>query len=289
MHNARSNLWQTVTLSARQNARMLALSAAALLLLGVVLWFWGEPLWRLLTDEQALEALIERVGVWGPLALIALNVLQIVVAPIPGYVVSLSAGYLYGPLWGGIYAATGTLLGAMAAMWVGRTFGRPFVRAMLGAERMARWESVTHTDSPWVWFLLLLGPLGDFPYLLAGMSRIPYALIFLMTLVIRVPSVFLTTAIGGGAVPVFWLAAVAGAAATAMLVGLRYRARLSAWYVRTIKRAMHGRKRGGIQSQGHTDDEPAPAQAGLAPGAPVPALLPASTESRVDESVLFRR
>ena len=61
---------------------------------------------------------------WGPAALIGINVAQILVAPIPGYVVQAAAGYLYGPLWGGIYGAIGLMIGAMLAMLLARLLGR---------------------------------------------------------------------------------------------------------------------------------------------------------------------
>jgi uncharacterized membrane protein YdjX (TVP38/TMEM64 family) len=288
MQNAQHKAWDKVWYAVRQHTRKIMLGAAALLLAAVALWAWGEPLWRLLTDEQALEALVEQAGIWGPLALIAANVVQIVVAPVPGYVVSLSAGYLYGPLWGGIYAGCGVLLGGMAAMWVGRTFGRPFVRAMVGEQRLARWESVTHSDSPWVWFLLLLGPVGDLPFLLAGMSRVSYLTILLITLVIRVPSVFVSTAIGSGAIPAVWLVLLLAAAAVVMLVALRYRAPLAAWFERTVKAwarqrvAPAGKRSPG---GGHAGDEESahavPTQPLLVPGPA--ALQPAPVESRADE------
>jgi len=206
----------------------------ALVLLGVALWLWGGDAYTFLTDEQALEAIVIKAGIWGPLALILFNVVQIVVAPIPGYVVQLAAGYLYGPLWGGIYAAVGVLLGAMTAMWLARTLGRPVARLLVGESRLARWESVTHSDSVWVWLLLLLGPIGDVPYTLAGLSRVPYLTIFLITLLIRVPSVFLSTAIGGGALPVFWFFVVAGVAGLILLIGLRYKQPIVAWYERAV-------------------------------------------------------
>lgn len=95
--------------------------AAALViapLSGVALWLWGSDAYHFLTNEQALEDFVVRAGIWGPLALIFFNIVQIVIAPIPGYMVQLGAGYLYGPLWGGVYAVIGMLAGAMVAMWL---------------------------------------------------------------------------------------------------------------------------------------------------------------------------
>jgi uncharacterized membrane protein YdjX (TVP38/TMEM64 family) len=100
---------------------------------------------------------------------------------------------------------------------------------------------VTHSDSPFVWFLLLVAPIGDSVFLLAGLSRVSYLTIFLLALVVRVPSVFLSTAIGGGAVPVVWLVVLVILAATGTAVAYRYRRPISAWFERTVKqRAAQG-------------------------------------------------
>lgn len=209
-----------------------ALIAAVVAAIGIA---WGRDIWLLLSNEEAVEALVARAGVWGPVILVILGALQVVVAPIPGYAVGLAAGYLYGPLWGGLYAAAGMLLGGMTAMWLGRTFGRPGVQWIVGAATLARWESVTHTSSPFVWFFLLLGPMGDVPFVLAGLSSVPYVLIFLLALLIRVPSIFLSTAIGSGLLSPVWMAVALALASLAVVIAWRYRTPLKAWYERQLR------------------------------------------------------
>lgn len=218
----------------RRTGWMLALAFALALLLAWAGLRWGDGLWRLLTDEPALEAAIERAGVWGPLALVALGAVQVVVAPIPGYAVGLAAGYLYGPALGGLYATVGMLLGGMAAMWLGRTLGRPAVQWMIGAQKLARWESVTHSSSPLVWFFLLLGPVGDTPFWIAGLSAVRYLVILLLALFIRGPFVFLSTAIGSGALSPAWIGLSLAIGAAAMMLFYRYRSPLTAWYERML-------------------------------------------------------
>lgn len=171
---------------------------AAGVLLALLLWRFGPALWLLARDEAALEELLAQLGWWGPLALVAINVLQIVVAPIPGYVMQAAAGYLYGPLWGGILGALGLLLGGMLAMSLARIFGRPLAASLVGEDRLAQWEAVTHSTSTLIWFLILALPTGDLPYFMAGLSHVSFSKILLLTLLIRVPTVFLVAAAGAG-------------------------------------------------------------------------------------------
>ena len=166
-------------------------------LIGLALWL-GPQVWRIARDEAALQAAIAELGWLGPLALILINVLQIVIAPIPGYVMQAAAGYLYGPFWGGVWGSIGLLAGAMLAMGLARTFGRPVVERFIGTERLAHWEDVTYSTSTLLWFILLAAPTGDLPYFLAGLAHVSYWKIFALTLLIRVPFTFLVAAAGAG-------------------------------------------------------------------------------------------
>ena len=52
---------------------------------------------------------------------------------------------------------------------------------------------------------------------------------------VRVPTAFLSTAIGAGALPIVWLGALVLAAAVVALLLNYYRAPLVAWYERSVK------------------------------------------------------
>lgn len=159
---------------------------------------FGPDLWAIAQDEVALETFVTQLGAWGPSALIVLNAAQIVVAPLPGYVMQIAAGYLYGPVWGGIYGSLGLVIGAMLAMTLARRFGRPLAEQLVGAGRLDRWERVTFSTNTLVWFAILLAPTGDLPYFMAGLARVSFVKILLLTLAIRVPSTMVVAAAGAG-------------------------------------------------------------------------------------------
>lgn len=183
--------------------RMLALGILALV--GLVLaWQYGPDLLALAQDEAALEAFVADLGIWGPIFLVTLNAIQIVVAPIPGYAAQLAAGFLFGPLWGGIWGSVGLLAGSMLAMLLTRIFGRPLAEFMVGPERLARWENKTHSDNAFVWAILLFAPTGDLPFFMAGLSRVSFTKIALLTVITRVPTTFLVAAAGAGVTVISW-------------------------------------------------------------------------------------
>jgi uncharacterized membrane protein YdjX (TVP38/TMEM64 family) len=185
----------------------------------------------MLQDEAALEAWVQSLGWLGPLALIGLNAAQIVFAPVPGYVMQLAAGFLFGPVWGGIWGSLGLLVGSSLAFWLARLYGRPVASRFIGSDRLARWEQVTHSTSLIVWFVLLLAPTGDAPYFLAGLAQVGYWRILLITLLVRIPSTFVVAAAGAGIMILSWqqLALVFAGLFALLVVFLRYQTAIVQW------------------------------------------------------------
>lgn len=187
-----------------------------------------RPLLDFLGNEQLIQAWLDRIGPLGPLGLIALNALQVIVAFIPGYAMSIASGFLYGFPVGAIYGALGMALGGLIAMALARTFGRPLVSRMVGGQRLQRWEEVAHLDSLPIWFFLMLGPFGDVPYYIAGLTTIAFWKIIVIALALRTPSVMVTAAVGAGLVDWHspWVIGGAILLMGSALVAMRYQNRI---------------------------------------------------------------
>jgi uncharacterized membrane protein YdjX (TVP38/TMEM64 family) len=210
--------------------------------LGWLCWQLGPWLWTIVQDEAALEEFVAALGLWGPLMLVGLNAVQIVVAPLPGYVMQIAAGYLYGPFWGGILGALGLLVGAVLAMGVARSLGKPVVERLVGRGRLAQWGDVSFSNSTLLWFLILLAPTGDLPYFLAGLAQVSFTKILLLTLAIRVPTTMLVAAVGAGVwlLPGWQLAALLALLGLASLGVIRYQDKLQAFVDRRLQRRLSG-------------------------------------------------
>lgn len=212
----------------------------AIVLFTLIVALFGPRMWAILQDEQMLEATIAKLGWLGPAALILFNAVQIIVAPVPGYVVQVASGYLFGPVWGGVWASFGLMLGAMVAMWLARTFGRPLAERLVGGARLDKWEKTTHSNSVLIWFVLILSPTGDLPYFLAGLSSTRFLTIFLLVLAIRVPTTFVVAAAGAGVMLLDWrqLAIIATGLAMFMFAFLRYQEPVVRWIDVRVQRRM---------------------------------------------------
>lgn len=78
---------------------------------------------QILAHSDVLREHMARLGVYGPLAVIALMVIAIVIGPIPSAPIALAAGAAYGHTWGTLYVLVGSEVGALAAFAIARLLG----------------------------------------------------------------------------------------------------------------------------------------------------------------------
>jgi uncharacterized membrane protein YdjX (TVP38/TMEM64 family) len=85
--------------------------------------------------QELLRIILERIGQmghWGPILFILLYLLSCV-ALVPGSVLTMGGGALFGVVRGSIYVSIGATLGATAAFLVGRYLARNWVTRKIGA------------------------------------------------------------------------------------------------------------------------------------------------------------
>jgi uncharacterized membrane protein YdjX (TVP38/TMEM64 family) len=110
------------------------------------------------TDSEKAIRLINSFGPYSVLMLIGLQIVQVIVAPIPGEVTGFIGGYLYGPLWGTIYSTIGLTIGSWLAFLLARLFGLPFVEKFVSQEHIKKYDYFMEHQGALVSFVLFLLP-----------------------------------------------------------------------------------------------------------------------------------
>lgn len=105
----------------------------ALLLAGLLLLLRLTELRQLLTEEN-LQQTVKRFGILAPIAYMALYALSTVLA-LPGTIMTVSGGFLFGKWFGTLWAVLGATLGACCTFAIARTLGRDFVAARLAGRQ----------------------------------------------------------------------------------------------------------------------------------------------------------
>ncbi|MCL4786450.1 MAG: TVP38/TMEM64 family protein [Verrucomicrobia bacterium] len=123
--------------------------------------------------KQALDW-VGQLGPWGAIIFIAIYVVATVLF-IPGSVLTLGAGALFGVMWGSIYVSVGSTLGATCAFLVGRYLARNAIaRKIEGNERFAAIDKAVANEGWKIVGLTRLSPV--FPFTLLnyafGLTRV---------------------------------------------------------------------------------------------------------------------
>lgn len=129
---------------------------AALVLIAIFLYKTG--LVRFFLDRERMHRFIDSLGAWGFVGFIALQVIQVVAAPVPGEATGFLGGFLYGPLVGTVLSTIGLSLGSYAAFALSRTFGRPLTDRFVEKSTMDRFDYLLHHKGAFLVFLLFLIP-----------------------------------------------------------------------------------------------------------------------------------
>lgn len=148
-------------------------------------------------NPQKIRDIVLGYGVWGYLFFALFNIFQIIFAPVPGHVVTISSGILFGFLRGIIVTWVSVIVGGSIVMVIARAFGRRMLEYLLD-EKAQRFENLITRKG--ISFILLLSilpnPIGDGLFYLAGLTTIPLKILIPLIALGRLPGVLLSVFFG---------------------------------------------------------------------------------------------
>lgn len=189
--------------------------------IGCTIWLWDYI--SALGTEQGraeLKAAISGLGFGGWLLTLGIQVLQILVAVLPGEPVELMLGFMWGPLWGTLTCLLGIFIGTLLIFIPVKIFGAPFVDRIIGDKDKRRYKFLSDPVklelTVFVLFFIPGTPKDVLTYLvpLTGISPIKY---FLIATFARLPSVVTSTVLGDSVIRGDYALSIAVFAVTALI------------------------------------------------------------------------
>ncbi len=168
-------------------------------LLLVVWWiFHSESIsFKFLTPAYIKEK-IGAFGNWAFVVYIAVYIANTILIFPPNAPISLSAGLLFGPLWGFVTIMVSIALSTSVAFWIARSLGRKFVDKYI----KGRWEDIAQKLAKKGFvtvFCLRLVPVIQYEILnyICGISTIKFRDFFLGTILGMIPGAIVIAFLGG--------------------------------------------------------------------------------------------
>lgn len=206
------------------------------------------PIFSRLSDpavQQELQSLVQSMKYGGFLIILGIQIIQVIIAFIPGEPVELLSGVLFGA-WGGLLLClAGIVIASSAVFFTVRRFGYPLVVRLFGKDRLKDFRFLNSSEKvEVVTFILFLipGTPKDMLTYLAGVSSIKPSRFLLLSTFARIPSIITSTTMGATmscgnwkmTLLVFLLTAVTG------LIGILYKDKVISHLHREHKKKSKG-------------------------------------------------
>lgn len=192
------------SLRIKKTLRMIAAIGVVLLGLGVV-WFLVhnyQDLYRIFTaDDPAAEMdlFLDGNRLLGAVILLLVQVVQIILAFIPGGPMQMVAGALYGGFLGGLILLGGAALASFIIWWLVSWLGQAAVEAFHGGEQPGKLKKIRafreeKSAEALTWILFLIpGVPKDLLTYFAPLTPMRRGRFILISTIARIPGIFMTT------------------------------------------------------------------------------------------------
>ena len=170
--------------------------------------------------REKFKIFIDSLGFGGWLVTLAIQILQILVAFIPGEPVELVLGYVWGPWLGTFTCLLGIFIGTATIYIFVKKFGSKFVSRAVGDKDLTRYKFLsTKSRAELTVFILFFipGTPKDALTYIAPIAPIPTASYLLITTLARIPSVVTSTLLGDSIAEGNYLMAIIVFAVTAVI------------------------------------------------------------------------
>lgn len=171
-------------------------------LLGYLAWdiIADGPLTQLLSNRDRLVEIMNSLGIWAPLFYILLQVVQIVVAPIPGQIVGGVGGFLFG-YWGILWTTIGSTIGFWLVFVIARKFGRPLLEKIFKKSAVDKFDFIINAKgAALIIFAIFLLPgfPDDIVCYIAGLTKLSLKKLMVIAILGRFPTIVVINFIGAG-------------------------------------------------------------------------------------------
>lgn len=160
------------------------------------------PLVKMLSSEEGrleLQAMIEADLAWGIVIYLVLQILQVLVAIIPGGVIQILGGVLFGGVWGTFLCIGGILLGTVIVYVLVKKFGKPLVEAFFDEKVVTKFSFLQDSKKlELAIFILFLIPgiPKDLLTYVAPLTKIKMSSFLVLSTLARIPAIIMSTVFG---------------------------------------------------------------------------------------------
>ena len=223
-----------------------ALAVAALLAAGGCA-LWKNGFFEKINSVEALREVIAGAGVWAGAVYFALQMMTVIVAPIPSNI-SMMAGALALGFWSAmILGVLAVIAGSVIVFLAARALGRTAVQRFLDKGVMEKYLPIIEEKQDMFLFLTMLFPFfpDDALCMLAGLTKIPLGRFVAIMALARPWGLVVAALLGSGSLslPVWTWAVIGGAGLLIFVFAMKYSAQIEEALLGLVRRIVPKRNR----------------------------------------------
>lgn len=192
------------------------LLAVTVLMLGLLCWvLWRSGFFEAIRTAQGMEAYIQRFSPYSYLVFFFLQLISVILAPIPSNLTTMAGAVLFGTLPAFFLTAGAVVLGSVIVFQLSRVIGKPFVEWFVSSKNWEKYGEIIRRKRDTFLFLAFLFPFfpDDLICIMAGLTEIPFRRFFFLVLIARPWGLLVAAAVGGSALQIpLWGMALLGLA-----------------------------------------------------------------------------
>ena len=215
-------------------------SVTILVLLLVLLALFRSGFFKAISSEAALEAYIARWEPWSQLAFFGVQLISVILAPIPSNITAAVGGVLFGTLQSFLLTWAAVVVGSMAVFLLARALGKRFVQSFVGKKVSDKYLDIIRRKRDTFLLLAFLFPFfpDDIICILAGLTDVSWKRFLVLCLVARPWGLLVASAVGGSALDIpIWGMVILGVIGVAVfLLAMKYGDRLETFIMNKLKK-----------------------------------------------------
>jgi len=173
------------------------------------------------SSKERIQAYVASFGIWAPLAFVALQIVQVILAPIPGNVTTIAGGLLFGFGLSSIISVAAIFTGSMICFALAKAYGRPLVVKLVKEETVDKYLKELSSRQRIALILMFLFPFfpDDALCLIAGLTPMRTKNFAILVLLTRPWGIFGSALIGASVISIpIWGWIIIGSASVAVFV-----------------------------------------------------------------------
>lgn len=150
-------------------------------------------------NPKDLKVMLSSYGSTGIVIFILIQIVQVIIAFLPGDVTQLAGGYIYGTILGTVYSTIGITIGSVIVFFTSRFLGYSLLNLFISKEQFEKFSFLMNSPkAELTMFIIFLipGMPKDFLTYIAGVTPIKSMTFLVLTSIARFPALFISTYIG---------------------------------------------------------------------------------------------